>query len=314
MIARDQHASNLAVKSNGERTTAGLPAGAEFQQIAFTTAPSAEQQVVLEFPHPNPVCAIDVTHRPDTQLPAGTHRLSILFLATSRDTESLQHDSETLAQMRAWVEDSPMVQPNKSQLMTLQGTQVFWAQGRFAILAAADRLASVRAALIEAYYYESELHDIERSLGEAWPQLEADTPLAFEFDEASIGKRNKLRQRFLQIASIRMRLARILPHVHCPHLHPPTLASQVGERLRERTRLVHRYEYLDEQLEVFENAYENCAERASNFMLTRSGNTLEWVIILLLLTQIFLAGFEIVTNLPEASETTTTTSSVGAGK
>ena len=83
------------------------------------------------------------------------------------------------------------------------------------------------------------------------------------------------------------------PFVLSPHVHPPTLASQIAERLRERTRMHARLEILGEQLEVFENVYESCGQRASDFMLNRSSLKLEWIIIILLLTQIVIIVFEI---------------------
>jgi hypothetical protein len=181
--------------------------------------------------------------------------------------------------------------------MTFQGAQICWRRARCAILAQADRLEAIRKALIEVSFYEAELGDIERTLGANWPQWEADLPLAFEFEERSINKRKQLRQRFQQVLLSRAKLARIGPYVTCPHLHPPTLASQIGERLRERTRMVHRYEFLGEQIEVFERIYEMCGQRASDFMLTRSGNMLEWIIIVLLLTQVLFGGFELLTSM-----------------
>jgi uncharacterized Rmd1/YagE family protein len=88
-------------------------------------------------------------------------------------------------------------------------------------------------------------------------------------------------------------MARIGPYVHAPHMYPPTLASQISERLRERTRMMHRHEFLDEQLEVFHTVYESCAQRSSDFMLARSGHTLEWIIIVILLVQTLFSVVEI---------------------
>jgi hypothetical protein len=215
--------------------------------------------------------------------------------------ESLQQtEGAFLTHLQNWVEagaarqQEPQQAP--SQMMTFQGAQILWAAGRCAILSQPERLISLRSALIEVFYYEAELRDIEQTLGTCWPALEADMPLAFEVDQLSMGKRQQLRQRFQQTLLLRARMAKISPHVHCPHLHPPTLASQVGERVRERTRMEHRYEFLDEQVEVFEQVYEMCGERASDFMLTRSGNILELLIIVLLLFQLLLSGFEMLTS------------------
>jgi hypothetical protein len=181
--------------------------------------------------------------------------------------------------------------------MTFQGTQICWTPQRCAILGATERLESLRHAVVEVYYYESELRRIELALGESWPAMEADIPLAFEFHENSLGKQKSLQQRFQQVAVLRARLARLGPFVYSPHLHPPTLASQIAERFRERTRMMHRHEFLGEQLEVFERVYEMCGQRSSDFKLARTGHMLEWTIILLLVAQLLLSAFDSITSL-----------------
>ena len=114
--------------------------------------------------------------------------------------------------------------------------------------------------------------------------MEADAPLAFTFEEKSLSRRPELQQRFQRVVEIRPRQTCLSPHVHCPHLHPPTLASQVNERFRERTRLFHRHEILGQQLEVFERTYEAIGRRSSDFIQSRIGHMLEWIIIVLLVS------------------------------
>jgi uncharacterized Rmd1/YagE family protein len=87
-------------------------------------------------------------------------------------------------------------------------------------------------------------------------------------------------------------LVRLNPRLHFPPIYPPTLASQIGERIRERTRLVERAEFASQQLEVYERVYEQAGERRNEFLLQRSSNQLEWVIILLLVAQIILVLVE----------------------
>jgi len=125
--------------------------------------------------------------------------------------------------------------------------------------------------------------------------------MAFEFEASSIPQRKQLRRRFQEVLLLRAKLARLGPHVHCPHLHPPTLASQIGERLRERTRLVHRHEFLTEQVEVFERVYEMCGQKASDFMLARQGHMLEWILIILLFVATLLQVFEILSSAKSAA-------------
>lgn len=280
-----------SVESSTKGGHAQLPAGSSIQQIAFV-ADRTNQEVIFEFPPPIQRFAVLVkgNHAP---APSDLAMLSVPALADPPE--------EVLSKMKQWVEASDAAAHSSnaalgpSHWMTFQGAQLCWLPGRVAILAAPERLEGLRRALCEVTFYEAELRSLEQTLGAAWPQLEADMPLAFEFDQRSQSQRKQLRKRFQQVLLIRARLARIGPHVHAPFLHPPTLASQISERFRERSRLVHRHEFLGEQLEVFERVYEMCGQRANDFLLTRSGIMLEWVIIVLLMTQLLLTCFEMLT-------------------
>ena len=296
MIAQNDSIDSLAEGAGLDQNLSILLQGSEIHRIEFVAERTADQQVVLEFSHPIRAWAVIVDGDRDSTEPAATRQLSILSVPNSRQENAEGNEGETLSAMREWLSAATSSGEPPITLMTLQGAQILWTPGRLAILAHPDRIETVRNALIESLYYEGEIRDIERTLGDIWPQLEADTPLAFEMDQYSIGKKKQLLQRFSQVLQIRARLARIAPHVHCPHLHPPTLASQVAERLRERTRMTHRHDFLREQIEIFDRVYEMCGERASNFTLARSGNTLEWIIIVLLLAQLLLAGFELLTS------------------
>jgi len=204
-------------------------------------------------------------------------------------------DGELPANVRAWVESDPVAAGVAATWMAFQGTHVLWSAGRCAIVAPSDRMDSVRAAVLEATAHERELRSIERAMEESWPALESDSALAFEFDEASVGRRAQLRERLHRVLVLRARLARISPYLLSPLAHPPTLASQVAERLRERLRMPTRHEAAAVQLDVFRDAYDMCGQRASDYMLARTGHRLEWVIIVLLAAQLLLWGFEYLT-------------------
>jgi hypothetical protein len=267
MIAHNTQGIGMADEAENP---ANLPIGTVIQHIAYVAEPSGDQAVLVEFPAPLARRAVLVKNLPYANEPAVADQLLIMIVpAASREIEP-DAENRILAQMRSWVEAATPKHP-ASQLLTLQNARIFWSPERIAILAPADRLETVCEALIEATFYETEISAIERQLGTAWPQLEKDMPLAFEFEANSIPQRKQLRRRFQEVLLLRAKLARLGPHVHCPHLHPPTLASQIGERLRERTRLVHRHEFLTEQLEVFERVYEMCSQKASDFMLARTG-------------------------------------------
>jgi len=279
----------------GQTTAGGMPAGAEILWIRFTSAQEADQELLVEFPDTLDLRAVIAARNPDARQAIGPRDILALLIPTERDAGVDPEDEKTLARARAWV-DEPLGRPN-AKMTTLQGVRVYWTQGRIAVLATRERLRPVCAALAEAMYYEAELHEIEMELGREWPQMESDIPLAFDVEAMPESRLNELRGRFQQTVLLRARLARIGPRVHCPHLHPPTLSSQINERFRERTEMAHRHELVGEQVEVFEHVYEMCGERASAFNLETRGHTLELVIIVLLLAQLIFGVFETLTDL-----------------
>lgn len=181
------------------------------------------------------------------------------------------------AEASAWVEES-----GPSQSIALHGAVVAWTTRRVAILVEPERLEAVRAAVVEFWFHERELGAIEADVASAWPQVEADAPLAYEFRDRDADRRREVGERFRRTVVLRSRLARLVPHLDRPPLHPPTLASQVGERLRERSRMAERAGFLDGQIGVLERVYDQCAERASAWALARKSTALEWAIIVLL--------------------------------
>jgi hypothetical protein len=312
----------------------GWPEACETQRVAIVPSDTVNghHEVLFRFPPPIRRSAIrlgrDVASSAQSLLDA-SQQASLLAIAMDAPD-----DDDLLARVRRWVESSPADAPPssassamppsamapsstakasdvlladaetahiaaspRSVMTTIQGAHVFWTPRRIAVVARGDRLDTVRDALLEVAYFEGELRDIEGQLADGWPALEDDIPHAFEFDERSAARQRQLRDRFQQVVLLRARLARIAPFLLAPHVYPPTITSQVSERLRERTRIHARYECVSDQLEVFERVYEMCGQRSSDYGLTQSSIKLEWIIVVLLLAQIVLALFEILTSL-----------------
>jgi hypothetical protein len=173
----------------------------------------------------------------------------------------------------------------RSALLTLQGAQIIWRPSQMVVFAPPERIKSICHAIAEATFYESELRGIECALDEAWEGVQRDSSLAFEFNEREVPRRQELSNRFQAVLSLRTRFARLAPHVLVPAIYPPTLASQIAERLRERTRMAERLELVEGKLEAQERIYEMCSQRVSEFMVARTGHHLEWAIIIILLAQ-----------------------------
>ena len=276
-----QQTSHSAERTE-QQASDSLPSGSIVRHVVYASQPGDNQNTLFALPKPIGRWAL-LANEPN-------QGLSILTIPVG-DVDCLVAQT----QARHWVEASAIPDRAPGMMMTLQGTMVFGSAERIAVLAAPERLDVLSNTLIEVAWFDGELRRLETEIADRWCDWEGDIALGFEFDEKSLDKRQHLRQRYGEVMRMRACLAKIAPHVNCPHTHPPTLASQLAERFRDRARMTHRHEMLSDQVEVFEKIYEACGQRVSEFVNTRSSNILEWVIIILLLMQMLLVLFEILT-------------------
>jgi len=245
---------------------------------ATVNGPTSEQRSTLP---PNSVIEESVP----VGLDGGT--MSLLCIPTS--------DGDLPVAVRQWVDDDRSHSGRAAMWTAFQGAHVYWSSGRCAILAPKERLDSLRRVILESTRYEHELRSIEQAVAEYWPMIETDALLAFAFNAKSLPRQGELQVRLQHALVLRARLARIAPYLLAPLEHPPTLASQVAERMRERLCTASRYEALGGQLDTIRDTYDLCAQRASDFLNARAGHQLEWVIIILLAAQLLLWAFEYLT-------------------
>jgi hypothetical protein len=212
---------------------------------------------------------------------AETHRLRLITVNPQRD------DADWLARHFESIQAQPTHTPTKTRtvLLTFQGVQILWRRDQVIIDAPADRVERVSLAIIDATTHELTLESLESEVDSHWDDVRSDAPLAFEFHERAVPRREQLFHRFQSLVEARVAYAKLVPQIIVPYVHPPTLTSQIGERLRERLRMPERLELLDQKLAAQERVYELCSHRVSEFMVARKGHQLEWVIILLLLMQ-----------------------------
>ncbi|MFO0819724.1 MAG: hypothetical protein U1A77_17380 [Pirellulales bacterium] len=277
------------------------PVGAEILELEMVAAVPAGIQVWAYFADLDQGKAV-VRRRAiaiqDSDFHESPGKLVILSVATSPE-ESL----DAIERLASWLDETstslgagvPFALP-RSVLLTLHGARLLWRPGRIAVFASAERLPTILPAIVEASVRESELRSLEQEIDTRWGQVGSDSALAFSFGERDVRRRTELSQRFQELVALRTRLVRLTPHIEVPHVFPPTLASQIAERLRERTRMSERLELLEGKLEAQERVYELCGQRASEFMLARTGHHLEWAIILLLLTQTALLVIELMSS------------------
>jgi len=277
-------------------TTDELPPGCESILLGFAKGHCQGQMIWLDLANSGGNKIVLLSQTPVNKLPdspVADNQLQVITVAQAPGgnqdlVQRLQLQFESQSKQTSHAARSLI----KSALLTLQGTQILWRPSQIVVFAPPERMQSICHAIVEASFYEFELRSIEHTLDAAWDNVQADSPLAFEFNERAIARREELSTRFQSVLSSRTRFARLAPQILVPHIYPPTLASQIAERLRERTRMPERLELVEGKLETQERIYEMCSQRVSEFMVARTGHHLEWAIIILLLAQTVLIVIE----------------------
>ncbi|MBM4003447.1 MAG: hypothetical protein FJ295_09200 [Planctomycetes bacterium] len=276
------------------------PQGTEFLRIALVTDPPASADCLDRFEVAGRKAVVmeqfrDCALAENVPLPAPV--MDDRNWAVIKVPHESHDNQDLILQLQAWSDTFVCHEPGgpvRSILLTMQGASILYRPGWIAVVADADRLPTVTRAILEAAYFESELCCIESSIDGLWNNVQADAAAAFEFGRRQLSRRGELAERFQSVFMLRMRLARLAPHVHVPHVFPPTLASQIAERLRERTRMVDRLELASNKLVAQEQVYEMCSHRVNEYVLTRRGHLLEWGIIAILLAQSALWIYELI--------------------
>lgn len=265
-----------------------LPNGSTLERISVIESEAQAANVIFTFPtalHKQAVLSnADLTNQP------GIH-----FELLTVPSSCLENE-QVLSQLNEWV--NPKDAGSQPPLvLSLQHVQVFWTPERIVVLVDEEFSSTIKSAIIEVSYYVSQLVEIEKQLAINWPQLEADIPTAFEYDQQAARQKKQLMQRFQETYIMRSQLAKLTPFLLSPHTYPPTLASQISDRLRERIRVEDRVEFVSDSLEVYEEVYEMCGQRISDFQHARKGHTLEWIIIILLGAELLVVAFDYLSSL-----------------
>ena len=197
--------------------------------------------------------------------------------------------AETAAIARGWcgsVTSTATPPHGVPVVVPLYGCEVVWTPGRAVVVGPPARLEQLLAAVADFATREAELRRLEHRTIVLLAAVERDAAA-----ECRRGPTNAVDRwtdaagDYRESVAIARRLAVLAPAVHAPPLHPPTLASQVGERLRERSRLVERHEFAVARAELAERVAEGCSHRAGDARVAGQQTTLEWAIVVLLLVQ-----------------------------
>jgi len=167
----------------------------------------------------------------------------------------------------------------------LYGCHVVWTPGRAAAVGPPAKLGQLRSAVVDFAGREATLRGAERRLAGVLAGVEEDAAFAFAVDARPLARQAGLSARYRETVVIRRQLAELAPAIHAPPVHPPTLVSQLGERLRDRTRLAERLDLALDRTDFAERVTEACGQRAADVALSRRQLALEWAIVVLLLVQ-----------------------------
>jgi len=269
----------------------GLPPSARLERIAFLhsaeNSPDNLPPAILQFDDPPGMRAVsaEATLFPGAFTGDNGFDLLLVPLEPPYDQPLPQSASD-------WVAAEHQA-PEGMLMLSVHGASLAWSPHRTAVAAGPERLPAVKLAIIEFCYREMKLRGIERGVAEGRCAEEADARLVFEFDDRALGQRDALSRRYQQTLAMRSQLARLMPFLQRPPLHPPTLASQIGERLRDRTRLADRADWAGGELEVRERIYEACGQRTTDWTIARRQSTVEWLIVLLLAVETLLLAVDL---------------------
>ena len=227
-------------------------------------------------------------HVEEVRFPSISEQKAVEFLKIATEDPIESHFNDCIA----WVStgqsyDTPIV-------LELYGTLVIWTQTRMVLVTAPRHFKKAEQAILDFTTTAFEVGAIEHALPSAWEHYENDIPNGFLFHDSDKECAAALAHRYKQAMSLAGKLSRLSPHIHLAPEHPPTLAGQLGERLRDRSRLVDREEFASEQLDTIIRLYETTGQRVSEYALAQREYILIWAIVFLLTAEIVLLLVDLV--------------------
>jgi len=210
-------------------TANDLPPGCESILLGFAKGDCQGQMVWLDLADSGQNKIVLLSQTPVTKMPAlspAENQLQVITVTQAPSgnqdlVQRLQLQFESQSNQASHAAGSLV----KSALLTLQGAQILWRPSQMIVFAPLQRMQSICHAIVEASFYEFELRSIEKSLDAAWENVQADSPLAFEFNERAIPRREELSTRFQSVLSLRTRFARLAPQVLVPHIYSANLGQ-----------------------------------------------------------------------------------------
>jgi len=268
--------------------------GAIAQRIRFVVEPAPG--VVPLWTLTDPYCRSAVAEEllperlmgPAPSGPPAPDELDFLFLpGGSATTVEWQHDAVQ------WMnEPSPLAESPTIDLV-VEGDRVLWRPGRAVLVGGADRLAEVRAGLVEFAFHEGELRKLEHELEADWPRAESDVSLVHDVDRRALADCGHIGEMSRRTALRRIRFARLAPRLEKASIRLTGPTRQLVAELASKADVADRLGCVDDRLEVFEDLYELANDRRADFQYFRLEYRLEAWIILILVIEVLIMMFEV---------------------
>lgn len=265
---------------------------ATLHHIRFVEQVTDDQVVLLEFAHPVSRKAVDVVTELDAPpAPPETSNADELLVLTV--PPQLKDNPRWRDEIHKWGTHTTDRRAAPPITVKIKNVEVLWRPGRAVIFAALEQAEPMLEALVDFAFFEGELRKLEREIADFWPEVERDTPLAYEVKKNDPERFEEVRRQMDTVLARRMRHARMESNLYWPPAYLPRPAYELGELLREEASVEDRVELVDGQLEVQESVFELSSQRISDYRLTRHGLILEWIIIIVLVGECFLILGEI---------------------
>jgi len=260
--------------------------------VRFLEHASDDQVVLLEFAHPAPRKAVYVvTPLDEPPAPPETPDTDeLLVLVVPRQ---LKDDPRWRDQIHEWGTQSSDRRAAPPITVKIKNTEILWRAGRAVIFATPEWVEPMLEAVVDFAFFEGELRKLEQEIADFWPEVERDTPLAYEVKKNDPERFESIRRRMDSVLARRMRHARMESNLYWPPAYLPEPAHELGELLREEASVEDRVEVVDGQLEVQESVFELSSQRISDYRLARHGFILEMIIVVVLVAESLLILGEI---------------------
>jgi len=237
-------------------------------------------------PSPNLPAAAAVSRRPLSE----SESLEILALPTAAAGDAADGGiapgpDGSIDMLRAWVSEGPGAAAAPAVVVPLYGCLVIWAPGRAALVGTAEQIGQLAAAVVEFAGHEAALRAAERRAAALLDAVTDEAAHGFSLDGEPVPRPVGPAEQYRESVALGRALALLAPVVHAPPVHPPTLANQLGERLRDRTRLAERHGLAVDRAELAERVAEARGQRALDVGIARRQTALEWAIVVLLVVQ-----------------------------